>query len=115
MTMIPASTALPSIRCSRVAPTATSLVQQVFPDHDALVSGVLEIAAEIASKSPLAIWGTKVAMNYARDHAVDDALDQIATWQAGMFQPDDMAEAFTAKSEKRPAVFPDLLPEPKGL
>lgn len=91
------------------------LVQQVFPDHDALVSGVLEIAAEIASKSPLAIWGTKVAMNYARDHSVDDSLDQIATWQAGMFQPADMAEAFTARSEKRPADFPDLLPEPKGL
>ena len=91
------------------------LVQQVFPDHDALVAGVLEIAGEIAEKSPLAIWGTKVAMNYARDHSVDDSLDQIATWQAGMFQPADMAEAFTAKSEKRAAVFPELLPEPKGL
>jgi enoyl-CoA hydratase len=91
------------------------LVQQVFTDHDTLVQGALETAREIASKSPLAIWGTKVAMNYARDHSVDDGLDQIATWQAGMFQPDDMAEAFTAKSEKRPAVFPDLLPEPRGL
>jgi enoyl-CoA hydratase len=91
------------------------LVQQVFPDHDALVQGALDTAREIASKSPLAIWGTKVAMNYARDHSVDDGLDQIATWQAGMFQPDDMAEAFTAKSEKRPPVFPDLLPEPRGL
>ena len=93
----------------------TGLVQQVFPDHDAVVAGALETAREIASKSPLAIWGTKVAMNYARDHSVDDALDQIATWQSGMFQPDDMAEAFTAKSEKRPPVFPDLLPEPRGL
>ena len=91
------------------------LVQQVFPDHDALVAGVLEIAGEIAEKSPLAIWGTKVAMNYARDHSVDDSLDQIATWQAGMFQPADMAEAFTAKLEKRAPVFPELLPEPKGL
>jgi enoyl-CoA hydratase len=91
------------------------LVQQVYPDHEALLAGVLETAREIASKSPLAIWGTKVALNYARDHSVDDSLDQIATWQSGMFQPDDMAEAFTAKSEKRPAVFPDLLPEPRGL
>jgi enoyl-CoA hydratase len=91
------------------------LVQEVYPDHEALVAGVLETAKEIASKSPLAIWGTKVALNYARDHGVDDALDQIATWQAGMFQPDDMMESFAAKSEKRPAVFPDLLPEPRGL
>jgi enoyl-CoA hydratase len=91
------------------------LVQHVYPDHDALVDGVLETAREIAGKSPLAVWGTKVAMNYARDHAVDDGLDQIATWQAGMFQPADMMEAFAAKAERRPAVFPDLLPEPRGL
>ena len=91
------------------------LVQEVFADHDSLVAGALETAREIASKSPLAVWGTKVAMNYARDHSVDDSLDQIATWQSGMFQPDDMKEAFTAKAEKRDPVFPDLLPEPRGL
>jgi enoyl-CoA hydratase len=91
------------------------LVQEVYGDHDSLITGALETAREIAAKSPLAIWGTKVAMNYARDHAVDDALDQIATWQSGMFQPADMMEAFAAKAEKRPPVFPDLLPEPRGL
>jgi enoyl-CoA hydratase len=91
------------------------LVQEVYADHDSLVTGALDTAREIAGKSPLAIWGTKVAMNYARDHAVDDALDQIATWQSGMFQPADMMEAFAAKAEKRPPVFPDLLPEPRGL
>ena len=91
------------------------LVQQVYADHDALLEGVLGTAREIAARSPLAVWGTKVAMNYARDHPVDDSLDQIATWQAGMFQPADMVEAFTAKAEGRAPVFPDLLPEPDGL
>jgi enoyl-CoA hydratase len=91
------------------------LVQEVYADSDSLISGVLETAKEIASKSPLAIWGTKVAMNYARDHGVDDALDQIATWQSGMFQPADMMEAFAAKAEKRAPIFPELLPEPRGL
>lgn len=91
------------------------LVQHVYPDHAALVDGVLETAREIAGKSPLAVWGTKVAMNYARDHSVDDGLDQIATWQAGMFQPADMMEAFAAKVERRDPVFSDLLPEPRGL
>lgn len=91
------------------------LVQEVYADHETLLAGVLDTAREIAGKSPLAVWGTKVAMNYARDHGVDDALDQIATWQAGMFQQVDMVEAFTAKAEKRDPVFPDLLPEPRGL
>jgi enoyl-CoA hydratase len=91
------------------------LVQGLYDDHDALVTGVLETAREIASKSPLALWGTKVAMNYARDHSVDDALDQIATWQAGMFQPADLVESFTAKAEGRATAYADLRPEPTGL
>lgn len=91
------------------------LVQQVYDDHTSLVAGVLETAGEIAGKSPLAIWGTKVAMNYARDHGVDDSLEQIATWQAGMFQPEDMMEAFSARADKRDPVYPELLPEPRGL
>ncbi len=91
------------------------LVQGVYADQESLLDGVLETAREIASKSPLAVWGSKVALNYARDHSVDDALEQIATWQAGMFMPDDMREAFAAKADKRDADFPELLPEPKGL
>jgi enoyl-CoA hydratase len=87
------------------------LVQEVYADHNSLVAGVLETAKEIASKSPLAIWGTKVAMNFARDHSVDDSLEHMATWQSGMFQPEDMVESFTAKAEKRAASYPDLLPE----
>lgn len=91
------------------------LVQALYDDHEALVKGTLDTAREIAAKSPLAVWGTKVAMNYARDHGVDDALDQIATWQAGMFQSADLVESFTAKEERRPTAYEDLLPEPTGL
>ncbi len=89
------------------------LVNQVFPTHEELVAGVLEIANEIASKSPLAIWGTKEMLLYSRDHSVADGLNHIATWQTGMFQPSDMAESFMAKAEGRETNFPDLLPVPK--
>jgi enoyl-CoA hydratase len=44
-------------------------------------------------------------LNYARDHSVEDGLEYIATWQAGMFFGTDMAEAFRAKAEKRKPVF----------
>jgi enoyl-CoA hydratase len=81
------------------------LVNEVYPTHDAMLAGVLEIAAEIAEKSPLAIWGSKQMLNYARDHSVEDGLEYIATWQAGMFFGTDMAEAFQAKAEKRKPVF----------
>ena len=77
-----------------------------------MVAGTLETAAQIAAKSPLAIWGSKEMITYARDHTVADALNYIATWQTGMFQPTDMIESFTAKAEKRDPVFADLLPTP---
>lgn len=101
---------MPAARAAEVG-----LVNQVFADHDTMLAGVMEIAAEIASKSPLAIWGTKETVNYGRDHTVADALNYIATWQTGMFQPTDMLETFAAKSEKRLPEFQDLPPRPFGI
>jgi len=95
---------------------AIGLVNEVFPDADAMLTGVMEIAGEIAGKSPLAIWGSKEMLNYTRDHSVEDGLNYIATWQAGMFFGGDMAEAFAAKKEKREPRFSDLpkAPEMRG-
>ena len=89
---------------------AVGLVNDVFKDHEALLDGVGEVARRIAGQSPLAVWGSKEMITYARDHSTADSLDHIATWQAGMFQPADMVEAFAAKGEGREPDFDDLLP-----
>jgi len=91
------------------------LVNEVYDSHEALIDGVMATAREIASKSPLAVAGSKVMINYARDHSIADGLDYIATWQTGMFHPTDMLEAFSAKSEKRDGAFEDLLPLRKKM
>ncbi|MFT5203081.1 MAG: enoyl-CoA hydratase [Candidatus Aldehydirespiratoraceae bacterium] len=91
------------------------LVNQVFEDPDSMLSGVHEIAAEIASKSPLAVHGTKEMVLYTRDHSVEDSLKYIAAWQTGMFQPGDMAETFVAKSEGREPKFEDLGEVRRGI
>jgi enoyl-CoA hydratase len=91
------------------------LVNEVFDTHEAVVAHALATAREIASKSPLAVAGSKVMINYARDHTIKDALDYIALWQVGMFSGPHMAEAFAARQEKRDPVFPDLLPLRRGL
>ena len=91
------------------------LVNEVFETHDDLVAGALDIAAEIASKSPLAVWGSKEMITYARDHSTADALNYIATWQTGMFQPADMLEAFAAKADKRDPDFQNLAPVERDL
>ena len=92
------------------------LVNEVFPTQEAMLDHVMGLAKEIAGKSPLAVHGSKVMINYARDHTIADGLDYIATWQAGMYNPEtDMKESFMAKAEKRDAAFGDLLPLRKGL
>jgi enoyl-CoA hydratase len=91
------------------------LVNEVFENHEAVVAHALATAREIASKSPLAVAGSKVMINYARDHTIKDALDYIALWQVGMFSGPHMAEAIAARQEKRDPVFPDLLPLRRGL
>jgi enoyl-CoA hydratase len=103
----------------RRLPTAKAkeigLVNEVFATHEAMLAYVMELAAEIAQKSPVAVAGSKRMINYARDHSTADALDYIATWQAGMFSPPHMAEAFAARTQKRPPNFPDLSPLKKKM
>ncbi len=86
---------------------AIGLVNRVFPTHEELVAGVMQIAQAIAAKSPLAIRGTKEMLNYGRDHSVADGLNYIATWNAAMLMSADLNEAMAAAKEKRPPRFLD--------
>ena len=90
------------------------LVNVVFEDQEAMLAGVMEVAATIAKNSPMAVTGCKEMLNYSRDHSVADSLNYMATWQAGMFRPNDMMKTFQAKAMKTQAQYDDLLPV-KGL
>jgi len=87
------------------------LVNQVFADHKTLVEGVLGIAQNIASHSPLVVSGCKEMINYSRDHSVADSLRFMSTWQAAMFHGSDMMLAFAAKAKKEQADFPPIAPQ----
>ena len=102
-------------RMSAARAKDVGLVNEVYPDQAAMLEDVLGIAGRIASKSPLAVYGSKQSIVYARDHSVADSLNQIATWQTGMFQPRDMMESFQAQMEKRDPEFDDLNPVRRGL
>ncbi|XP_059816592.1 delta(3,5)-Delta(2,4)-dienoyl-CoA isomerase, mitochondrial-like [Hypanus sabinus] len=59
------------------------LVSRVFQDKENMLDGAFDLASEIASKSPLAVQGTKLNMIYSRDHSVKEGLDYIvstSTW-----------------------------------
>ena len=89
---------------------ALGFVNQVYPSQEAMLEGVMAIAAQIAANSPLAVTGCKEMLNYSRDHSVADSLKYMATWQAGMFRPHDMMKTFQAKATKSQAQFDDLFP-----
>lgn len=101
---------LPAVRAKEIG-----LVNEVYVSQQAMLDDVMQIAGEIAQRSPLAVWGSKETLNYSRDHTVADSLNYVATWQTGMFQPTDMTEVFRAKQDERPPQFEDLPPLQKGL
>ncbi len=83
-------------------------VNQVFSDQESMLNGVMEIAQEIAANAPLAVYGCKRMINYARDHSTADGLDYVAVWNMSMLKPEEMLESQRANKEKRPGKYVDL-------
>jgi|TARA_R110002020_G_scaffold130885_2_gene292682 enoyl-CoA hydratase len=83
------------------------LVNRTYDSHEALLDGVKALAKDIASKSPLAIRGTKEMIRYSRDHSVEEGLNYIATWNAAMLQSEDLKLAMVAHMAKKVADFAD--------
>ncbi|QHE75350.1 enoyl-CoA hydratase-related protein [Hydrogenophaga sp. PBL-H3] len=95
-------------RLSASKAQAYGLVNEVFDSHEATVAAALQCAKEIASKPPVAIWGTKQAVNYARDHSVEDSLRQMGWLQGAVWSNAHVREAITAMKDKRAGAFAPL-------
>lgn len=89
---------------------AYGLVNEVFETHDATVAAALQCAREIAAKPPVAIWGTKQVIHYARDHSVDDSLRQMGWVQGAIWSNAHVREAVSAMKKKGEGDFPALAP-----
>jgi len=87
---------------------AIGLVNAVLPDASALLAHAMKVAQAIAAKSPLAIAGTKLALNHARDHGTASALEQMTLLQSAIFDTAEMAEAIVAWRDKREGRFAAL-------
>ena len=85
-------------------------VNEVYETHEEMLDAVRALATDIARHSPMAVHGTKIMLNYSRDHSVQDSLNHMATWQSGMLQVPDVQEAMQAGAEKRTPKFDNLLP-----
>ena len=83
------------------------LANACFLSRETMLEGVVKIATQIASKSPLSVRGTKKTLLNARDHSVTGGLDFIARHNADHLLSDDLKESFSAMMEKRKADYKD--------
>ncbi len=86
------------------------LVNEVFDTPEALLVGALQCAREIAAKPPVAIWGSKQALNYARDHSVDDSLRQMGWLQGAIWSNQHVRASVTAMQTRSAGAFAPLAP-----
>ena len=95
-------------RMSAEEAKARGIVNDIFPTQDSMLKSVMAIAQEIAKKAPLAIYGSKRIINYARDHSTEDTLDYVRIWNASMLQQDEIQESMRAAKEQRDGEYVDL-------
>ena len=81
------------------------LVNDVYPDHAAVVDAAVAMAQEMAQNSPLVVGGIKQVLRAGQGRTTEEALDYVALWNSAFLQSNDLAEAITAFFEKRPPKF----------
>lgn len=86
------------------------LFNEVLDSKEAALERALEVAKDIAGKSPLAVHGCKRMITYARDHNTADSLDYVVTWNAGMLHSEEVMAAVTAGKTGQPGDYVPLPP-----
>lgn len=84
------------------------LVSRVLSDKAELLREGLKMGELIASKSPVAVQGTKNIMDAAWGRTVEDNLNYVAIWNAAMLQSTDTERAMTSGLQKRKPTFEKL-------
>ena len=79
---------------------SVGFISQVHDDKAKTVAAGLEMAALLASKSPVAVQGTKELLNYGREHSTADALRYTTIWNTVGVQSEDFATGMTSGLKK---------------
>lgn len=92
--------------CSRIG-----FVSRISKSNESLITEALSICRLITANSPVAVSGTKMSLNYSRDHSVKEGLEHIAMHNAAALMTDDVIAAFS--NRKGCAKFESLYPHSK--
>ncbi len=82
-----------------------NLVNEVYPDKEALLKGAEKLALEIAEMAPLAVQGAKEVLNYCRGKSIADGLEYVAARSAMILPSEDLAETMAGFMEKRKPIY----------
>ena len=83
-------------------------VTSLLDSHAATLAYARHTAASVAAKSPLAILGTKEALRLGEDSLIEEGLDYIATWNAGLMSIKDVNAGIEAAMDKKQPNYADL-------
>uniref|UniRef100_A0AC35F581 Enoyl-CoA hydratase/isomerase family protein n=1 Tax=Panagrolaimus sp. PS1159 TaxID=55785 RepID=A0AC35F581_9BILA len=78
-----------------------NLLSKLYATQEIMKSEVEKLAQIIASKSPVAVEGTKIILNYSRDHPVQDSLQFTANWNMSQLFTDDVPKSAMASFQKK--------------
>ncbi|CAH0598652.1 unnamed protein product [Chrysodeixis includens] len=76
------------------------LVSKVFPDKETAMKTVMDLAVNIASKSPIAVQTTKINLVYSQSRPNEDGLEHIRLLNAAMNQGEDLPKSAIAQATK---------------
>ncbi|ANB11565.1 hypothetical protein AWJ20_4385 [Sugiyamaella lignohabitans] len=78
------------------------LISKVFDTKEQALEGALALAKDIAEKSPIAVYGSKRSLNYAKEHSIESGLDQIAEFNGHGLGEDFVNGIMAAFSKSKP-------------
>ncbi len=87
---------------------AQGFVSQVHETKAATVEAALKLAGFLATKSPVAVQGTKELLNYGKEHTVRDSLRYTQVWNSVALQGGDFATAMMSGMTKSKPTFAKL-------
>lgn len=77
-------------------------------DAEELQRHALATAVRVASLSPIAVQGTKINLNQARDNTTGAGLEFAAAWNMAMLQTPDIPTAAEAMMTKKTPAYKPL-------
>lgn len=87
---------------------SVGFLSQVHDTKAAAVAAGLEMASFIATKSPVAVQGTKELLNHGREYSTDESLRYTAVWNSVVVQSEDFKRGIVSGLKRTKPTFEKL-------